>query len=285
MPVLDYGHLLAPNGQYRAQIAVRAVMAWPDPADEPARREYTATLMSMHLADLKTKRSTVADPRAAEGWEETIDVIGRHEAYMAAQDHFEEWFEEVGGHASVSMAPGFRTFQKEFQARVGGWFAAGFILALVRRMAAHHADLPGGASVRKAVFILEQVNLPNVPRNRHDIRKAWQTYKPVAHFCAALFDCFMIAYEHNKTPEEVSAALESELNDNFLFFLSEAEAYLQFGLAYRLPRAKAQTLLEPVETWVLPQYRPWPNSPYEPAPLSGPLLQAAQKYQAPAPDA
>lgn len=281
MPVLDYGHLLAPNGQYRAQIAVRAVMAWPDPADESARREYVATLMSMHLADLKTKRSTLADPRAAEGWEETIDVIGRHESYMAAQDHFVEWFEEAGGHASVSMAPGFRAFQKEFRSRVGGWFAAGLILALVRRMAAHHADLPGGASVNKAVFILEQVKLPSVPGNRHDLRRAWQTYKPVAHFCAALFDWFMIASDHGETPEAVAAALDAELNENFLAFLSEAEAYLEFGLAYQPPRNKAQTLLSSAETWVLPEYRPWPNSPYKPAPLSGPLLQAALEYRAP----
>ena len=39
MPVLDYGHLLAPGGLYRAQIAVRTVMAWPDQEDEQARRE------------------------------------------------------------------------------------------------------------------------------------------------------------------------------------------------------------------------------------------------------
>lgn len=285
MPVLDYGHLLAPIGQYRAQLAVRAVMAWPDPADEPARREYVATLMSMHLADLKTKRNTLPDPLAAEGWEETILAVEQHEAWMAVQSEFGAWFNEAGGHASVSMAPGFRAFQKDFGGRVGGWFAAGLILALVRRMAAHHADLPGGASVRKAVFILEQVNLPNVPRNRNDLRRAWETYKPVAHFCAALFDWFMIAYEHNETPEQVAAAMDHELNDNFLMFLSEAEAYLEFGLDHRLPRAKAQTLLDPIKTWVLPAYRPWPYSPCGPAPLSGPLLQAALQYRAPIPDA
>jgi len=147
-------------------------------------------------------------------------------------------------------------------------------------MAAHHSDLPGGASVKKAIYILENSNLPNVTSNRTNLYNAWKRYKPVAHFCAALFDWFMIAYEHNETPEQVSAALESELNENFPMFLAEAEAYLKFGLEHRLPRAKAQTLLDPAETWVLPEYRPWPPSRYEPTPLSGPLLEAALGYRA-----
>lgn len=283
MPVLDYGHPMAPMATYRAQIAVRAVMAWPDPADEAARREYNATLMSMHLADLKTKRNKLPDPLAVEGWEETIFAVEQHEAWMAVQCYFEGRFEAAGGHAAVSMAPGFRAFLSDFQSRIGSWFAAGLILALVRRMAAHHADLPGGASVNKALFILERVRFPLVPQNERDLRKAWAKYRPVAHFCATLFDWFMIAYEHNETPEEVSAALEAELNENFLMFLSEAEAYLEFGLTHRLPRARAQPLLDPAETWVLPEYRLWPHSLNEPAPLCGLLLDAAQEYRAPIP--
>lgn len=285
MPVPDYGDLLAPLGMYRAQLAVRSVMAWPDPAGEAKRQEYVATLMAMHLADLKAKRRTLPDPLAADRWEETILAVESHEALTNMQGQFEDWFHEAGSYASVSMATGFRTFQERFGARTRDWFAAGLILALVRRMAAHHGGLRGGASVNKAVFILERVKLPNVPSNRHDLRKAWQTYKPAAHFCAALFDWFMTAYEHNETPEQVSAALERELNENFLMFLSEAEAYLEFGLAYRAPRNKAQMLLNSAETWVLPEHRLWPRSPYKPAPLSGPLLEAALEYRAPIPSA
>lgn len=283
MPVLDYGNLLAPMRMYRAQIAVRSVMAWLDPADEVARQEYVATLMSMHLAELNAKRRTLPDPLAVEGWEETILAVETHEALTHAQDQVEEWFDEAGGHASVSMARGFRKFQEDFEACVGGWFAAGLILALVRRMAAHHSDLPGGASVNKAVFILEKVRFPLVPHNSNGLRTAWRTYKPVAHFCAALYDWFVTAYEYNATPDAVAAAIERELNENFRTFLSEAEAYLEFGLAYRPPRNKAKPLLEPAETWMLPQYRPWEASPYTPAPLVGPLLQAARDYRAPIP--
>lgn len=285
MPVLNYGDPMTPLAIYRAQIAVRSVMAWPDPADEESRREYIATVMSKHLGDLSTTRSTLSDPLAEEGWENTISAIGQHEALIAAQGRFAAWFEEAGGHASVSTAPGFRAFQSDFQSRVGGWFAAGLILALVRRMAAHHADLPGGASINKALFILQQVQLPGVPRNSFGLREAWRMYKPVSHFCAVLFDLFMIAYERNETPDQVAAALETELSDNFLMFLAKAEGYLGSGLTHQPLRAKAQTLLNPVETWVLPQHRMWPDLHSTPSPLSGPLLEAALEYRAPIPSA
>ena len=168
---------------------------------------------------------------------------------------------------------------------VGHWFAAGLILALVRRMAKHHGDLAGGASVNKAVFILERVKLPMVPRNSHDLRRAWKTYKPVAHFCAALFDWFLVALNTGGTPEETAAILEEQLNEEFLMFLTEAESYMEFGLSYRPPRAKAQTLLDPENTWILPEHRPWPMSPMVPAPFDDILMGVAREYRAPVPGA
>lgn len=283
MPILDYGPILAPGGLYRAQIAVRAAMAWP--SDTEARRQYVATLMSMHIAELEQKGADLPDPLVGKDWEETITAIHEHEDWMSAVDQVGVWFAEAGGHSSVAMAPGFQAFQKDMDSRVGQWFAAGLILALIRRMATHHADLPGGASVNKAVFILERIHLPMVPRNSHDLRKAWKTYKPVAHFCAALFDWFLIALENGGTPEEIAAVLEEELNDNFLMFLAEAEAYLNFGLSYRPPRAKAQTLLDAEETWTLPEHRPWPPSPMKPAPFDDLLMRTAKEYRAPIPGA
>ncbi len=273
MPVLDYGHLLAPGGLYRAQIAIRAVMAWPDPADEKSRREYVATVMAKHLVELEAKRNTLAHPSSTE----------QHQAWVLEHNTFKEWYEDAGGLAAVTAASGLPFFEKEMQKRVNAWFAAGLILKLVRRMAAHHSDLPGGASINKAVFMHERLKLPNIPRNSHDLRKAWKTYKPVAHFCAVLLDWFAIALTHNDSAEEVGRVLEAELNENFMMFLSQAEAYLEFGLSYQLPRSKAKTLLDPKETWILPQYRPWPEALGRPEPLTGELLEIAREYRAPIP--
>jgi hypothetical protein len=155
----------------------------------------------------------------------------------------------------------------------------------LRLMAAHHADLPGGASVNKAVFILERVHQPGVPRNSHDLRKAWKTYKSVAHFCAALFDLFLTAFLHGGGPEAVAARIEDRLNYEFPLFLSEAEAYMEFGLAYRPRRAKAQALLDRDETWILPKDRPWPKSSLVLLPFDDILMRAAREYRAPIPGA
>jgi hypothetical protein len=281
MPVLDYGPILAPGGVYRAQIAVRAVMGWPDPADRQARRQYVATLMSVHIAALKAKANQLPDPRTADGWEATIESIEQHESFLASLDLLEDWFEEAGGHGSVSMAPGFGSFQREFENRIGDWFAAGLILALVRRMAAHHAELPGGASVNKAVFILENIRPPHLPRNSRDLRKAWRAYKPVAHFCAALFDWFLVAATEGRNPSDVANAIEEALNADFLMFLAEAESYLEFGLAFRPQRGSPQTLMCAEQTWTLPDHRPWSRSLNEPAPLTGKMLDLAKAYRAP----
>lgn len=283
MPVLDYGDLLAPNGQRRAQSAVRAVMAWPDPADEASRREYDATVTSLYLADLKNKSGSLANPLAAEGREGTASVDQWHEELKAVQDQIEGWFDEAGGYASVSMAPGFRAFQDDFKKRLPGFFAAGAVLGMVRRMATHHANLPGGASVKKAIFILERTKFSLVPQNERDLRKAWAKYRPVAHFCAVLLDWFIAAARQSKTPKEISTVVQELMDEHFLLFLSEAEAYLEFGLAHRQQRTRAQTLLDPAETWVLPEYRPWAKSSSTPAPLSDFQLEAAREYRAPIP--
>ncbi|KIL96753.1 hypothetical protein CCC_01619 [Paramagnetospirillum magnetotacticum MS-1] len=283
MPILDYGMLLGPGALYRAQLMVRTVMAWP--AEEARRRQYMATVMSMHLAELEEAGANLPDPASGESWEDTIEAIEHAEDWYANVEQLGEWFAEAGGYRTVAAAPGFEAFTADMGSRLGDWFAAGLILALVRRMATHHRDLPGGASINKAVFILERVHLPMVPRNSHDLRRAWKTYKPVAHFCAALFDLFLEAMMMGKSPEESAVLIEEELNEEFLLFLSEAEAYLEFGLRYQPPRTKGQPLLPHDETWTFPEYRPWPNSPRKAAPLDGVLLRAAMEYRAPVPSA
>lgn len=281
MPVLDYGPLLSPEDLYRAQLAVRAVMAWPDPADDQFRRGYVATVFSIHLAEIKAELESLPDPIAAKGWPATIRAVHQHERVRAAYDEVHAQFEEAGGHAVASRAPGIGAFNLDFSRRVFDWFAAGLVLSLVQRMAAHHSDLPGGASVNKAIFILEKGIIPLIPRNSHDLRRAWSTYKPVAHFCAVLFDWFCIAMQGGGKPEKIASVLDEQLNENIIMFLCEAEAYLEFGLSYKPQRAKAQSLLNPDEIWNLPQDRPWPKSQTKPGPLVGPLLDAALEYRAP----
>ena len=44
--------------------------------------------------------------------------------------------DDAGGLLQVTTGPGLPGFEKEAGSKMGGWFAAGLILALIRRMAA-----------------------------------------------------------------------------------------------------------------------------------------------------
>jgi len=283
MPVLELGDLSAPGGGYRAEIAVRSVMAWPN--DEQARKQYLATTMARHLGELQRSAQDLPDPAQAEDWFEAIAAIEEWEAWQHAEATVSRWFDHGGGFMAVANAPRLQDYQDQMMGQVGAWFAAGLILALIRRMATHHSDLPGGASVNKAVFILERIHAPMVPRNSHDLRRAWAEYKPVAHFCASLFDTFMDAMEDCDTPAATGVEMERKLREEFPAFLALSDAYQQFGLTYVPRRAKGQPILDPAQAWLLPEEKQWAPTPYVPAPFDAQLLAAASAYRAPIPGA
>jgi hypothetical protein len=281
MPLLELGDISAPGGCYRAQIAVRSVMAWPK--DVEARRRYLATVMARHLGELEHATKELPDPAQAQGWFDTIAAVEELESWHHAEITIGRWFREGGGFMAVADAPSLAEYQQQMMERVPAWFAAGLILAFVRRMATHHADLPGGASVNKAVFVIERAGLPMVPRNSKDLRRAWTTYKPVAHFCAALFDIFIECMAAGGAPDRVAAEMERRLNEEFPGFLATADAYQEFGLAYAPPRAKAQPILDKAKAWLLPDEKQWEPTPYVPAPFDARLLEIARAYRAPVP--
>ena len=205
------------------------------------------------------------------------------ESWHHAEMTVGRWFREGGGFMAVADAPSLAEYEQQMMERVPAWFAAGLVLAFVRRMATHHADLPGGASVNKALFILERANFPLVPRNSLYLRQAWTTYRPVAHFCAALFDTFMECMVAGGAPDRVGAEMECRFKEEFPGFLALADAYQEFGLGYTPLRAKGQPILDKSEAWLLPDKKQWEPTPYVPAPFDARLLEIARAYRAPVP--
>lgn len=270
MPNLILGDLNDPRDDYRARCDIFAAMAWP--ADEDTRRRYIATVMAHSFGMLSEAARGLPDLMQAQDWIGTIDAVHDIEALENTQTQIGDWLEEAGGLLPVTTGPGIPGFEKEAASKLGGWFAAGLILALVRRMASHHPDLQGGASVNKAVFMLERVPAPMCPKNSHDLRRAWTTYKPVAHLCAALFDA---------TIREEACPLHP--GEDLYAFLADAEAYQHFGLNHVPPRAKGVPLLDSTTTWLLPEPSQWAPTRFVPAALDGRLLDAARTYRAPIP--
>jgi hypothetical protein len=282
MPLLELGDLSAPGGCYRAQIAVLSVMAWPKIAE--ARRHYLAAVMAHILGEMEKAAKDLPDPAQAENWFDTIAAVEELESWHHAEMTVGCWFREAGGFAAVAGAPSLAEYERQMMERIPAWFAAGLTLALVRRMATHHPDLPGGASVNKALFILEHAHFPVVPRNKLYLRQAWTTYRPVAHFCAALFDLFIECMESSGgAPDRVAAEMRRRYDDEFPGFLATADAYQEFGLGYAPLRAKGQPILDKSEAWLLPAKKQWEPTPYVPAPFDARLLEIAQTYRAPVP--
>lgn len=278
MPVLALPDLNNPLGMYLAQLAVRAVMAWP--TDKAARRQYVTAALAHHLGELEAAKDELPDFAEAADWFEAIAAVREHEEWHWAQDTLESWFRRSGGFAAVAAASSVTAYQELMTKQLGDQFAAGLVLALVRRMAIH-PNLPGGPSVNKAIFLLEQVRAPRVPRNEFQLRRAWATYKPVAHFCAALFDWFYETLDEADGPGDFAVRMEQRLLYGFDAFLALAEAYQNFGLSFRPARAKSWPLLDPLQTWVLPTERQWEPTPMVAAPLTDFLLSVLRNYRAP----
>jgi hypothetical protein len=228
--------------------------------------------MAHNLGLLSAAVKAMPDPAEAPDWFETLEAVEEVEAAVNTEAVITDWLDDAGGLLQVTTGPGLPGFEKEAGSKIGGWFAAGLILALIRRMATHHADLPGGASVNKAVFMLECVKAPMLPRNSHDLRRAWATFKPVAHLGAALFDAMI---REEPCPLHPGTCMRA--------FLADAEAYQQFGLQHVPARAKGAPFLDPGSTWLLPSPPQWPSTRYVPAPLDDRLLAAARQYRAPMP--
>jgi hypothetical protein len=282
MPMLDIGNLHNIAENYRAQVAVQTVIAWPK--DKDARCRYIATVMAENLGRLEAEWRNLPDPAAAGDWFDTINAVRNFEDLRSTISVMETWFQIVGGFGAVAQASSLAHYEKEVKGEIGRQFGAGLILALIRRMAEHHADLPGGASVNKAIFVCERVKAPLVPRNQRDLRKAWTDYKPSSHLCAALFDVFISAISENDDAEMSGNAIRDYLTEQFPCFLSMAFQYQSFGTTYIPPRAK-KPLLDPSETWMIPDNQTIPRLNIRPVPLGERMLAAAKCYKAPIPGA
>lgn len=161
------------------------------------------------------------------------------------------------------------------------WFAAGAVLGLVWRMHAHH-NLPGGASVRKALHILEENPRPMMPGNIKDLRAAFQQWRPVAHICGAFTDEWFRGLAAAKTDDwnEAATAAGQHVANHLERLVAAAEAYYDFGRSFVPQRAKPPEPILSEVAWHLTCDRTY-HEPIAPAPLTEADLNAARGYRAP----
>ncbi len=285
MPVLEFGDVCVDSERYRAQLLVKAVTTWP--ADEVSRNGFLASVSAYHLGDLKQLISDLPDLDKMTDEQKAVDVMIDRDDFRFAEDIFNSWFEANGGHHALISAPSLLDYVKEMTDAVPDQFGAGLILNVIRQMATYPDGIQGGASVNKAVYIVENIGkgLP-VPQNSHDLRRAWSTYKPVAHFCAAKFETYMLYGKGENCDPLESCPLESvSLVDRgltrFLDFLNRVEKYYNFATTF-IPTRSKEPLIDPDTAWQLPKEKLWPVS-FAPPPFDHKIIELAKKYRAPQP--
>lgn len=183
--------------------------------------------------------------------------------YPQLRPHFDatykDWFDTQrtqkfeafgGGYGPVSLR-GFNDYVSEIAKAHQSWEIAGFILLVVLQMFEHHQDvLRGGASIGKAIDLLEDRGI----YNKDQINKAWSRNRDVAHICGAAMLVSM------RVPPDAWETQGYDLWNAICFVTIDvlllAKALENFGLAY-VPHGRREPLLTPTSIWRLPDTVPF----------------------------
>ena len=288
MPEIVLGDLSKASEVRQAYAKILATMAWP--ADEPARRKFLVAIAGDLVGQWENLFDEVATLMAApiELTEEDLSSSSTEEwSYVESNETVQEaWetdsalFNEQGGLIELADAPGISHQFDDLQRRTKHMLTAGFLLFLIRNMTAHD-DLKGGASINKAAWIVEKLKPPGAHRNVRDILKCWSQFKPVAHWCAALFEYFNESVDAHRSGKTDFPDVEERILDDIGRFLGIAEVYEDFAATHVPLHTVGATLCDRRLQWRVPRPRTWPKVDWPPQRLSPPVLTIAREYNAP----
>ena len=151
------------------------------------------------------------------------------------------------------------------------------MLNLIAIIDKRHADIGRGASVNKAVYLIEHFgeNLPR--RNKKDLIEYWTAAKPVAHLCAAFVRLRrdMVIAER----EEYWLFLLRDWLGPFLAYASQFEAFATNFKAH----GQRRPLLERANIFTVPPGLMLPKKPIHLPRLTAEQLATLQGYRSPTP--
>lgn len=157
-------------------------------------------------------------------------------------------------------------------------FWAGMVLGVVHQMYVHHnTELNGGASVTKAIALLEDIGGPA----GSNLRKYWSNHKAVAHLAQAAITVQVCFARDGILPEE-------ELDDWTIFgtvlqhtadVLHLARFFQEFGLGFVPKASSTGPLLNPETIWRMPVSIPYTADLFRIAPLRPDEFELVQNRQ------
>jgi hypothetical protein len=121
----------------------------------------------------------------------------------------------------------------------------GFVFETLYSINVHHPELRGGASVKKAAFLIESTYRGRgLVDNERDIRKAWSKYKDISHLAASLR--MMVGDEYLWGQRSL---------EGLSIFLAIAKDLENFGVSF-YPHARDLALLDSKKVWSVPKRLP-----------------------------
>jgi len=273
MPVIDLGDW--PEKENVVAIYILwARMAFPH--DPKLRKQFTA----LRLADLKAdskippKKNLLTKDIPREIIKLLCDIgSGIHSA--EPKDSLKTQFIKKGGIRTLINAPRDKEMLDIFASSFYQGKIAGEILLLLKQM--NEAKIRWGASVNKAVHILEKLNTENYkklgqPSNRRYFHESFQKYKSVAHLWGA--------YCLSRNSKKYSDKHKPRSNKGLIGFLNIAEDFRGFATTF-IPHGRREPIILENESLRPPKNLPplTTNTPIPP--LNKKQLEAIDDYRAP----
>ena len=160
-----------------AVIALHALMAWPENSE--ARRAYEAVRTADGLD--RAERAFAAMPIDAG------QTLREGRAMMV--DSFRRRPDELGGLRTLIELPSRTEIMKRHAARTKTGMTAGILLGQVCVLDRCHPEIRMGASVSKAVKLIQTIGQPDlVLTSTSKIMEAWKFHRSVSHLWAANFN-------------------------------------------------------------------------------------------------
>jgi hypothetical protein len=251
-------------GYWDLWLHVNAYMMWPE--DEAVRCFYVARHLAGTLARLsETEKVWQDSPSAAKLPAGLIERTAEE-----ARRRLGEALSLAGGGVlgDETLNPERADPRVNSIARKQFW-TAGVLLSITRQLAAQEVALRGGASIQKAVYILE--NYPwegsDYYTNRTDIWESWRLYKKSSHFINAL-----LVLDYNNVDRSHEGCI--------LHFLSIARDYQKWALDFR-PIGARRPLFASDELWLVPDKLKLPDVPFATTwALPHAMIEVVNRYRA-----
>lgn len=271
-----------------------AWMAWPDKPE--MRRNFLATFAAHAIETFKTIASQDREDLAREireDWKDLSEtekgdaleiVQSGYQEFMQVKTHYfiDNLLPRFGGLRTLVQSPAYSCIWKEFEKALFGVYVAGFTLTFITSMDTHHkGKIRGGASVKKALYLISILNKgTGLPVSEKRLKAEWVARKRVAHLCAA----FTAKNDLTADNAQDTAELEDLKIWNFdsRAFLAMMFTFQDFATTF-VPQGRKEPLISLDEIFRLPEeWRPDPKEiSFSIDPLTSEQIGIVKSYRAP----